>query len=104
LQLINLYKSVQHRISAMAASSKKITLTCYFKKELPSDIFTNLNTAIVRQYNRDWKEIVKGEKLLPQFHREMPMPIKGRSIKELKKWRMRRITALRCLKFLSGHT
>ena len=88
----------------MAASSKKITLTCYFKKELPSDIFTNLNTAIVGQYNRDWKEIVKGEKLLPQFHREMPMPIKGRSIKELKKWRMRRITALRCLKFLSGHT
>jgi len=85
IKLTNIEKDADGVLSTSRLNTTYQVLSGYFKKELPSDIFTNLNTAIVGQYNRDWKEIVKGEKLLPQFHREMPMPIKGRSIKELKK-------------------
>lgn len=56
-----------------------------FKGRLPSDIFSNLNTALYKQYNNNREAIWRGELFIHPHKRNLPMPFKGRSIKELQK-------------------
>lgn len=56
-----------------------------FKGRLPSDIFGNLNSNLYKHYHSNREAIWKGEMAVPMHKRNMPMPFKSRSIKNLQK-------------------
>lgn len=58
-------------------------LAKYFGGELPSDIYSCLNRTAVTQYNREREAYWKGQKTIPNYQRNLPIPVKGRSLKQL---------------------
>lgn len=58
-------------------------LAHYFKNKLPSDIYTGLNNRLVNDYNRNRQLYITGQKSLPNYRQDIPMPVKGRNLRSL---------------------
>lgn len=56
-------------------------LSNYFKGEMPSDIFSNLNNTLIRVYNTERSAYWKGEKSLRNYKRNIPIPFSAKYIK-----------------------
>ena len=84
LKLSDIHKDPDGVLTTSRINTTYQLLSRYFKGYLPSDIYTNLNTSLVQLYNQERTDYRKGEKMLPNFKKDQPIPIKGRSIKELK--------------------
>jgi len=56
-------------------------LSAYFKGEMPSDIFSNLNNTLIRIYNAERSSYWKGEKSLRSYKRNIPIPFSASQIK-----------------------
>lgn len=83
LKLSDIHKDPEGVLTTSRINTTYQLLSGYFKGFLPSDIYTNLNTALVQQYNNERAAYMAGEKTLPRFKKQIPIPIKGRSIKGL---------------------
>ena len=84
LKLGSIHKDADGVLTTSRLNTTYQLLSRYFKGQLPSDIYTNLNTAVVNQYNKEREFYWKGQKVLPNYKRDFPIPIKARSIKELR--------------------
>lgn len=56
-------------------------LSNYFKGQMPSDIFSNLNNTLVSVYNTERTAYWKGEKSLRNYKRNIPIPFSAKLIK-----------------------
>jgi hypothetical protein len=83
LKLGNISTDSDGVLSTSRQNTTYQVLSKHFKGMLPSDIYTGMNNMVVQKYNNEREEYWKGQKPLPNYKRDMPMPIKARSIKEL---------------------
>lgn len=58
-------------------------LAHYFKNKLPSDIYTGLNNRLVNDYNRERQQYINGQKSMPNYRQDIPMPVKGRNLRSM---------------------
>ncbi len=56
-------------------------LSAHFKGEMPSDIFSNLNSTLIRLYNAERSAYWKGERSLRSYKRDIPIPFSARLVK-----------------------
>lgn len=56
------------------------TLSAHFLKILPSSTLTNLNQAVYRTYQSNREMYWKGEKSIPNFSKNIPVPFSGRDM------------------------
>ncbi len=56
-------------------------LSSYFKGQMPSDIFSNLNNTLINVYNTERSAYWKGEKSLRNYKRNIPIPFSGKNVK-----------------------
>lgn len=81
LKLADVKRDADGVLTTSRLNSGHQLLSHCFKKQLPSDIYGNLNTALYMQYQQKREAYWSGELALPSFKRDNPMPIKSRSIK-----------------------
>lgn len=60
-------------------------LSAKFKGELPSDIFGTLNKTVYNHYQLHSDAYWKGERVLSNFKREIPMPFSASSVREFRR-------------------
>lgn len=56
------------------------TLSSHFLKILPSSTLSNLNQAVYRTYQSNREQYWKGEKSIPNFRKDIPIPFSSRDI------------------------
>ncbi len=83
LKLASFLKDDEGALTTSRLNTTYQVLSSYFKKKLPSDIYTGLNNKLVNHYNKDRELYISGKKALPNYRNDMPMPIKKRSIKSM---------------------
>ncbi|WP_223583500.1 hypothetical protein [Sphingobacterium sp. GVS05A] len=55
-------------------------LSSYFKGRIPTDILSQINTALIKYFQADRLSYWKGEKSLRNYKKDMPIPFSGRQI------------------------
>lgn len=84
LKLADIKRDAEGVLTTSRMNTSYRVLSDCFKKQLPSDIYTNLNTELFTYYEQNREAYKSGEAALPSFKRNNPMPIKSRSIKNFK--------------------
>ena len=59
-------------------------LSKQYKGEMPSDIFSNLNSIIFNTFNKEKSDVIAGYKSLRSYKRSIPMPFSAKSIRNLR--------------------
>ncbi len=83
LKFSSIHKDADGVLTTSRENTTYQVLSKHFKGMLPSDIYTGMNHMLVKKYNLEREQYWKGQKVLPNFKRDVPMPIKARSIKEI---------------------
>jgi cytochrome c553 len=83
LKFASIHKDADGVLTTSRENTTYQVLANHFKGMLPSDIYTGINHMVVKKYNLEREEYWKGQKPLPNYKRDIPMPIKARSIKEI---------------------
>ncbi|MGJ1376371.1 hypothetical protein ACR79Q_09450 [Sphingobacterium multivorum] len=55
-------------------------LSSYFKGRIPTDILSQINTALIKYFQADRLSYWKGEKSLRNYKKDMPIPFSGKQI------------------------
>lgn len=56
-------------------------LSSYFKGQIPTDILSKVNTALIKNFQSDRLAYWKGQRSLRNYKKDMPIPFSSRSIK-----------------------
>lgn len=83
LKLSNMLKNEGAAFTTSRQNTTYQVLSKHFKGFLPSDIYTGINNMVLQKYNLEREAYWKGQKPIPNYKRNMPMPIKARSIKNI---------------------
>lgn len=83
LKLTSMLKDGEGVLTTSRLNTTYQVLAHYFKKQLPSDIYTGLNNRLVSDYNKGRKYYINGEKAMPNYRQNIPMPVKSRNIKTM---------------------
>lgn len=83
IKLASMLKDGEGVLTTSRLNTTYQVLAHYFKRQLPSDIYTGLNNRLVNEYNREREQYINGRKSLPNYRNNIPMPFKSRSIKNM---------------------
>ncbi len=60
-------------------------LSSHFKGEIPSSIMTSLNQAITKTYSEEKSQVMRGDKSLRSYRKNIPIPFSKKELRQLKK-------------------
>lgn len=83
LKLASMLKDGEGVLTTSRLNTTYQVLAHYFKNKLPSDIYTGLNNRLVNDYNRERQQYINGQKSMPNYRQDIPMPVKGRNLRSM---------------------
>lgn len=81
VKLANVEKDEQGILNTSKMNTTYRVLSSYFKGEMPSNIFSNLNKTLVTIYNNERSSYWKGERSLRSYKRNIPIPFSANQLK-----------------------
>jgi len=80
VKLADVHKDPEGILNTSRMNTTYRLLSSYFKGQMPSDIFSTLNTSLIRIYNNERSAYWKGEKSLRNYKRNIPIPFSAKSV------------------------
>jgi transposase len=81
VKLADVNKDAEGILNTSRMNTTYRLLSNYFKGQMPSDIYSNLNNTLVNVYNTERSAYWKGEKSLRNYKRNIPIPFSAKLIK-----------------------